>query len=117
ERAAFERLLSADETLRNEVELQRQLISAVEVGAFTASIKTEQGVLTPPTTPKRINYWRYAAVAALIISVGLVGWWSYRQQTASEENLYAAYFRPDPGLPVVMSNDSAKYVFNEGMVS
>jgi len=117
ERAAFERLLSADEALRNEVALQRRLISAVEVGAFTASLTTEQEEKTPPTTGKQVVYWRYVAVAALLISVGLVGWWMYRQQTVSEDNLHAAYFRPDPGLPVVMSNDSAKYVFNEGMVS
>ncbi|WP_262247566.1 hypothetical protein [Parapedobacter soli] len=117
ERVEFERLLSVDKPLRDEVELQRQLIGAVEVGAFTASITTEREVKTPPTTGKQFVYWRYVAAAALLIGVGLVGWWMYRQQMVSEDDLYAAYFRPDPGLPVVMSNDSAKYVFNEGMIS
>ncbi len=117
ERVEFDRLLSVDDTFRSEVELQRQLISTVEVATFTASLTTEREVKTPPMISRLVVYWRYVTAAVLIIGVGLVGWWMYRQQTVSEDDLYATYLRPDPGLPVVMSNDSAKYVFNEGMIS
>lgn len=117
EHAEFVRLLSTDETLSDEVALQRQLMGAIEVGTFRASGTTEQGGQTTPVIRKLGSYWRYVATAVFVIGVGIAGWWFYNQQTVSKADLYATYFRPDAGLPVVMSNDSAQYFFNEGMVS
>lgn len=45
--------------------------------------------------------WRYAAVVAALVTLaaGLV-WWSTRP--TGNEQLFAEYFQPDPGLPVTM---------------
>lgn len=119
EREAFERAISADDTLRHEVELQRMLAGAVELGMWKAA-GIAGGHVQPrlPIPPAKPSYYRwYVAAAILIIGLGLGGWWFYGQQPTAKEALYAVYFRPDPGLPVVMGNDSARYLFNEGMVS
>lgn len=106
ERLAFEQAMQTNEALRSEVELQRMLMSGIELGAFHAREKT---------TRTSVRYLWYAA-AALIAGVVIGGWWLYTQKLPRDD-LYAAYFRPDTGLPVVMGIDSVQYLFNEGMVS
>lgn len=119
EREAFEQAMSADETLRHEVELQRMLVGTVELGTWNVARMvdghTQQPLPIQPPRPLRFGW--YAAVALLLIGLGWGAWWFFGRQDTTQMNLYAIYFRPDPGLPVTMGHDSVKYLFNEGMVS
>ncbi len=115
EQAAFERRMAEDNVLRDEVTLQRQLIGTVETAAFKATNEISEGY-TIPAAKKIMRYWRYAAAAVLLLGVGITGWWLYSSKIISPKDLYTAYFRPDPGLPTVMSSDTVLYNFNKGMI-
>lgn len=113
ERLAFERELDADELLRNEVALQRRLVAAAEVFshpvASTASIES-----APVASVRKIRSWMwYAASVAVVLLVV----WVYNRKAQTADKLFADYFIPDTGLPVVMSGGEADYDFYDGMVS
>lgn len=111
---AFEQQLAGDESLRNEVALQRRLMATVEVGTFLAN---RQQAASETTTPVRklLKRWYYAAAAILLIAAGLI---YLQRQPAVPGDLYARYFTADPGLPVVMSSDNSEaYTFYDGMVN
>lgn len=110
-RTAFEQAMNADESLRDEVDLQRKLMATVEAGAFLASNPFEEKAKVRPMF-SRVKKW-YMAAAVLIIA-GSAAFFIWQQN--QEKDLYARYFQPDPGLPVVMSSTDA-YTFYDGMVS
>lgn len=113
---AFEQAMANDAQLRNEVELQRRLMSTVEAGSFLADQPGADTVPAPatPAPVRTINRrWWYAA-AVLLIAVGAT-WW-LRQAGPAAQDLYTEYFHADPGLPVAMSSTDA-YTFYDGMVS
>lgn len=113
EREAFERELAADELLRNEVALQRRLIAAAEV--FSHPAAPAASIESAPAAPvRKIRSWIwYAASVALVLLVV----WVYNRKPQTADKLFAAYFIPDAGLPVVMSGGEADYDFYDGMVS
>ncbi|MBX2925467.1 MAG: hypothetical protein KF746_24935 [Chitinophagaceae bacterium] len=114
DRTAFEKEIQADETLRNEVALQRQLIASVQV--FTHhkedSFKASSDVKAPVKKMRHVWMYAAAAVTALIAVT-----WFYQYKTATGEQVYANYFTPDAGLPVMMSGENDRYDFYNGMVS
>ncbi len=117
QKAEFELRLRSDVTLRNEVKLQRSLMTSVELGAFGNELKN----LAQPAGKSRklqTSYsWLYAAAVVGILITGFVGWMLLRDSDSpSKSDLFAAYFYPDPGLPVVMSSTD-RYEFYDGMVS
>ena len=113
DRIAFEGRLERDPDLRDEVELQRENIHAIELGGFMRSVKeiiSEQ----KESEPSGRSWYRwigYAASIAVMITIAV--WWSLRQPV--HERLFTEYFRPDPGLPVTMgiADDAA---FSEAMI-
>lgn len=114
ERARFERRLAEDTDLREEVELERENIQAVELGGLTRMLKgiaqeerTEEGAST-----RWSAILKYAAVVAAIVTGAI--WWMMRPSL--NEKLFADHFTPDPGLPVAMggTNDPA---FADAMVA
>jgi tetratricopeptide (TPR) repeat protein len=112
-RAAFEREMEADEKLRNEVSLQRRLTAVAEVSSYKGE-KQEQKKQGGPAVVKKLPHFAwYAAAAVVIVAVT----WFYRNNTPSAEKIYARYFIPDSGLPVVMSSANDDYDFYDGMVS
>lgn len=112
-RAAFEREMEADEKLRNEVNLQRRLTAVAEVFSYTGE-KPEQKEQARPAAVKKLPHFAwYAAAAVVIVAVT----WFYRNSAPSAEKIYARYFIPDAGLPVVMSSANDHYEFYNGMVS
>ncbi len=100
ERADFEQRMTTDAALREEVELERENIQAVELGGLSRMLKdiaqAEQG------EERGVGRWnrllKYAAMIAAIMSGAI--WWMTR--TPLNERIYAAHFTPDPGLPVAM---------------
>ncbi|MEQ9438256.1 MAG: tetratricopeptide repeat protein [Cyclobacteriaceae bacterium] len=127
EREQFEADMRKDETLREEVTLQRQLISSIETESVRqlleniheenfSEVPVEEEEETPvvPMQPRR--RLPYMAVAASVALLVLAGWWFFMQQSPSPESLYAAYFTPAAGLPTTLGY-SENTDFAEGMVS
>lgn len=109
----FEEEMASDELLRNEVNLQQRLFAFVEAGSFLSD--QQDGSEPSEATVKKISFrWLYAAAA--ILAVSLMAWWFQSRSPSTPQQLYAEYFHPDPGLPVVMSSTS-EYAFYDGMVS
>lgn len=103
ERAAFETRMRTDPGLAQEVDRQREHIHAIELAGIRRTIQgiaVEHGS-TDRSTSGMSPVWRYAAVVAALVTLaaGLV-WWSTRP--TGNEQLFAEYFQPDPGLPVTM---------------
>lgn len=113
DRIAFEGRLERDRDLRDEVELQRENIHAIELGGFMRSVKEIVSEQKEHELSRGSSYrWiGYAASIAIIISVAI--WWSVRPP--AHERLFTEHFRPDPGLPVTMgiTDDPA---FSEAMI-
>lgn len=107
---AFEQEMNADESLRIEVELQRKLMATAEVGAYLSTQPFAEKAMVRPM----INWRKLAVAAAIILIAGSAVWFIIQQ--SGEKDLYARYYQPDPGLPVVMSSTDA-YTFYDGMVS
>jgi len=115
ERMAFEQRMATDHALREEVELGRENIRAVELGGVSRMLKSiaaEDAASEMSTAGGGWkNYLKYAAVVAIILSGSL---WLFRP--SANERLFAEHFVPDPGLPVAMgaADDPA---FADAMVS
>ncbi len=116
-RKALEAEMANNIQLRNEVDLQRRLMQAVEIGTLgeTASVADKAGSALPERAPFR--HWLYAAAAIAVFVLGYLGWQFFKDSSHEPADLYATYFYPDPGLPVTMRADSNVYLFNEGMVA
>lgn len=112
-RAAFEREMDADEKLRNEVNLQRRLTAVTEVFSYAGEKREQREQARSAVVKKLPHFAWYAAAAVVIVAVT----WFYRHSTPSAEKIYARYFIPDAGLPVVMSSANDDYDFYDGMVS
>jgi predicted Zn-dependent protease len=100
ERAAFEQRMASDPSLQAEVQLERENIQAIELGGLSRMLKgiaQEEPMDVRGATPLT-TYLKYAAMVAAIVT-GTI-WWMSR--TPINEQLYAEYFTPDPGLPVSM---------------
>lgn len=112
-RAAFEAEMERDESLRNEVALQRKLVGAVEVLSYTGAPAAD----TKIAPVKKISRaWLYgAAAAATVLVVVLLRFFSVPSPSA--DSLFAGVFEADPGLPVVMSIGKDHYDLYDGMVS
>lgn len=114
ERTAFEVRLASDAALREEVELERENIQAVELGGLSRALK---GIAAEERTEERrmLNgrtFLRYAAIIAAIATGAI--WWMTR--TPLNEQLFAEHFAPDPGLPVTMGTTSDP-AFADAMVA
>jgi len=121
ERVRFEQELMNDAELRQEVQVQRENMLAIELGGLARTLEgirrsSDLGVgLEEQQRPARggwRSYLKYAAVVAVLLSVAI--WWIARP--GLNERIYAEYHVPDPGLPVPMSI-SDDPVFHDAMVS
>ena len=115
-RERFAQELAADASLREEVELQRDNILAVELAGLTRTLEAvraeHRGVDLSPTGSSWTTYLKYAAMVAVLV-LGAV-WWFARP--AENERLFAEYYVEDPGLPVPMSAVKDP-VFQDAMVA
>lgn len=112
-RMLFEQEMKTDEMLRNEVGLQRRLMAATEVFSYVEENQESDKVLHSAPV-KKIRLWVLLAAATVIVCMIT---WFYSSTTPSQDKLFARYFVPDTGLPVVMSGIKEDYDFYNGMVS
>jgi len=112
-RLQFEAQMKADKALAAEVNLQRELFAAVEAESFFVAHQQE----TKVNISRSYTAW-YMAAAAILVFCAVAFWFIRKDRSGSTENLYAANFQPDPGLPVEMGTvDSTNYIFYDGMIS
>lgn len=115
-RHRFEQELAVDDSLREEVELQRENTLAVELAGITRTLQEARAghreADPAPAGSSWTTYLKYAAMVAVLV-IGAV-WWFARP--SENERLFAEYYVEDPGLPVPMSAVSDP-VFQDAMVA
>jgi tetratricopeptide (TPR) repeat protein len=100
-RQAFEQDLATDAGLREELELERDNILAVELAGIERTLKSIAAAGEGPGQVHRGRaVWLRAAAAAAVL-VGALAWWFSRPPL--NERLFAQTYVADPGLPVPMS--------------
>lgn len=115
----FEKRMNTESGFPSKVEEVRLLITGVREVNLAASLKEWHEKMNTSNVPdqskgkiRSLKYIIPAAVAALIIIV--TGIW-FMINPGPQENIYSQYYKPDPGLPTVMSANS-DYAFKQGMV-
>lgn len=116
ERLEFERQLATDPGRKEEVNMHRQFIMAVEMAGVErtlAQIANEQTGKAQRSSGANWQGWlKYAAMVSVLVFGTL--WWMGRP--SQNEQLFAQYHVPDPGLPVPMSAVNAPD-FQDAMVA
>jgi hypothetical protein len=109
ERLQFEKEMAGNDAFRKEVEIERELMLAVEAGAMKSRMeKIHRRLFQTP------NKTMWIAIAASIILLVAVGIWLISRPDPVDR-LYAESFTVDPGLPVPMSATD-DYLFYDAMV-
>lgn len=115
QRQAFLREVEGDSALREELEMQREHILAVEMAGME---RTLQEVMAGPADQVDRNGkgWRgWLKYAAMVAMLALGALWWFRTP-AGNERLFAEYYTADPGLPVPMSATKDP-LFQDAMVA
>lgn len=120
EQQSFERGMSENPELREEVALYRKMVSSIEtesVRQMLEQIHAEQFNQETPVVPMRSrSHYFPLAIAASVALLILAGWWVFSWQSSQPEALYATYFSPDEGLPTTLGY-AENAQFAEGMIS
>lgn len=123
-RSAFEKRMNEDEDFNQSVLEYQQLIEGIKkaslqnkLNEFHAEIEQESSTHDQGGLPETENdrpFLKYLVAASLLLAIGLTIWFAVFQQTPEEE-LFATYFEPDPGLITPMSS-TEEYEFYSGMI-
>lgn len=120
ERTAFEESLAEDKDFQRTVENYRNLIEGIESTSLKYAMdrfhdEMETSDSAGESNPKK-NYpfVKYLIAASVLLAIGLTSWFVATRQSPQEE-LFAAYFEPDPGLITPMSS-TGQYDFYVGMI-
>ncbi len=117
EAEAFEKKLAEDTRWQSLV----KEISLITIGIQEASLQEKLSAFhTPASTAKLVTLkqagWKKWAVAASVITLVALGGW-FLLNRPENEKLFANYYKPDPGLPVVMGeNNKTNYTLYDGMI-
>lgn len=77
------------------------------------SMHKEKGTKKPSGKITRMKIW-WAAAAAIVLIASAI--WVFQLNVSPEEKFYSNFYKPDPGLPTLMSV-SDNYVFDMAMVN
>ena len=103
----FEAAMAGDPALRQDVDVQRQHMLAVELGGFERMLRKIGNDRSSSLREQAIGPWSYrwgrllAVAASVAALVAVAVWWAARPPL--NERLFSENFTPDPGLPVPMS--------------
>jgi tetratricopeptide (TPR) repeat protein len=109
ERKKFEKEILSNAELKKEVDIQRELMLAVEA----SEMKNQLSIIHQKITKRKL-IMPWMAVAASIIIFISVGYWMLNKPD-KYERLFAENMTVDPGLPVPMSATN-NYIFYDAMV-
>ncbi|PRY89865.1 tetratricopeptide repeat protein [Mongoliibacter ruber] len=115
---AFELEMESDNDLRKKYLEVKTIISGLEEAALREDLEIFHKEMEAPTqritTNRSINYWPWAAAAAIFLCIVAAVWTIY-PPTPSHERLFAQFYQEDPGLITAMSSAS-NYEFDRAMV-
>lgn len=111
------------------IKFDQELLSNPELASKTEEIRLLQIGIQEAILEKKLETFHQPAakvvaikspakkwlVAAVTIAVVLTAGWFLFLKKEPHEKIYAAYFRPDPGLPTTMSSSEA-YQFDKAMI-
>lgn len=117
EEAAFLEAMRTDEALRQEVELHREMDTALtETDALTlrATLQRIHTRLADQPADDKIRKWRftwaYQAAAVLLLLIVSAGIYYYVQDdTMSSEQLYSMYYQPDDAVMIMRAGASGTH--------
>lgn len=131
ERADFLARMEEDPQMANKIKEVRMLLAAVEEAAMEEEIAGYHREMTelreqdhPPVSdrrsaPPQFRRARFIpwSVAAAVLALFSAMLWYLLPGTGNHKNLYATYYKPDPGLMTVMSAPEEHYDFERAMVA
>lgn len=123
EKQAFEARLKTSSELQSLVEDHKVLLDAIEEQSLIENMEqihqdvfaNSSSSAVTKTFSLGISWVKYGVAASVAILLLWGGYTLSRKQT-TEQDLFASYFRPDPGLPTTMSSTD-NFTFFEAMVS
>jgi tetratricopeptide (TPR) repeat protein len=115
EKAEVELQMRLFPDFRNQVEVQSMLSRGIEEFHLKNSLNEFHEEMAGAERKKRYSYTWLALAASVLILIGL-GTWAILGTSNSPQKIFAATFKPDPGLPTTMSTTS-DYEFYFGMVN
>jgi tetratricopeptide (TPR) repeat protein len=113
EKEAFRRRIETDQQLKEQVDEYRLLLFGIQEAVLQEKMKEFHKELPITMEPKRKTLKMWLAAASVLISISVAAWLFFNRNTS--DNLFAAYFTPDPGLISSMGN-SENYLFDRAMV-
>ena len=116
ERIVFEGQMTVNPELYHEVQLQKELIDAIELGAlreFLEEISLQSKERDEESISSQPNRYWYAMAASVLALIAITAWMF--NKPSLQDKLFAEYAEYDPGLPIPMST-SANYNFFDAMV-
>ncbi|HRQ49935.1 MAG TPA: hypothetical protein PLR74_05330 [Agriterribacter sp.] len=115
ERAAFEQRLADQQDWRQKVEEIRLISLGIREWMLEQRLEAFEENVPAAIVPVKKTDWKKWLVAASVIVLVVAGAWLLFREPENEK-LFAAYYKPDPGLPVGMGGNSSNYIFYDGMV-
>ena len=114
ERMKFVHQLNNEQQLREKTESTRLMTLAIVEASLEAKLESfhVQDGSTPVRKMHTKKYWAVAASILVLLTIAIT--WLFTRPSKHEE-LFAEYFKPDPGLLTSMGA-SEDYVFNHAMV-
>lgn len=118
EKLAFEAELQQDAELKQEVEDIKALLFSIEKQSLKEKMNEFHEDLpiqmVSETSTSKVRFFNFRNSAAAIVLLAVGSYWFFT--TSSNEKIYDNYFKPDPGLPTMMST-SLDYTFYDAMVN
>lgn len=115
EKMQFEQKLKQDKSFNSAFKEYKLLHRGIEEKGMQDMLNDFQDELDNKKKPKNPFGYAYAIAATLVIVIGITAWIIFFTQDPAQR-LYAATFKPDPGLATTMGEQS-NYEFFEGMVN
>ena len=117
ERQRFERQIQTDDLLAAKVEEVRLLLAGIDAAALKERLNTYHLEIEPRNIQKKgakiIPFKLLLAASVFLFAVLSI--WLFAIRGNRYEKIYAAYYKPDPGLMTAMGA-SDNYAFNRAMV-
>lgn len=118
EKFAFEAELQQDAMLKQEVEGIKALLFSIEKQSLKEKMNEFHEDLpiqmVSETSTGKVRFFNFRNIAAAVILFVVGNYWFF--SASSNEKIYDNYFKPDPGLPTMMST-SDDYTFYDAMVN
>ena len=120
EKQAFSDRLAGDAVLKQTTDEMEMLFLGIQEASLQERLNQYHEDLSAGSNnlksiPKKsFSPKAWLAVAAVLIATAFSIWW-FLLKTGKEDDLYARYFQPDPGLPTLMSTTET-YTFDRAMI-